>query len=96
MKRYDHSKQWWDGDSIDDPRLRGMNVLRVAEIQRGPNATISDIEARANAEAIRSWAGYCRLVRDPDALIINDPEYEAYVVVPQSEWDTVLPMLQAL
>ena len=96
MKRYDHNTQWWDGNTIDDPRLRGMNVLRVTEIQRGADATISDIEARANAEAIRAWAGYTRLVFDVDRLIVNDPGYDAYVVVPQAEWDTVLPMLQAL
>ena len=96
MKRYAHPDQWWDGDTIDDPRTRGMNVLRMTEIQRGPAAEITDIEARANAEAIRSWAVYTRLVRDIDALIINDPEYDAYVAVPQQEWDTVLPMLQAL
>ena len=96
MKRYDHNKQWWDGDSVDDPRLRGMNVLHVAEIQRGEGAGISDVEARANAEAIRAWAGYTRLVFDVDKLIINDPGQNAYVAVPQDEWATVLPMLQAL
>jgi hypothetical protein len=96
MKRYDHNKLWLDGDSIDDPRLQGKNVLRVEEIQRGPTAQISDIEARANAEAIRSWAAYTRLIFDVDTLIVNDPGYDAYLVVPQEEWATVLPMLQAL
>ena len=40
------------------------NVLFIAEIQRGPGAGISDIEARANAEAIRAWAAYSNLVRN--------------------------------
>lgn len=98
LRRYEHPYNWWDGDDDDlnDPRLAGMQVLFVTEIQRGPEATISDIEARANAEAIRAWAAYRRVVRDPDKLIINEPGKHAYVAIPDDEWEAAFSIFMAL
>ncbi len=96
LRRYLHPGSWWDGNSVADYRLQGKYVLRIDEIQRGPTASVSDIEARANAAAIRAWASYVGLVVDVDTLIINDPEYDAYIAVWPSEWDNVMAMLQTL
>lgn len=98
LGRYRHPGDWLDGAAIGE-EYADMYVLRVNEIQRGPSAGQTSLEADANTFAVQSWAEYVSLIPPEfgiSAATILVVEGEIYLAIPQIYWGAALPKLQEL
>ncbi len=95
LRRYRHPDDWLCGADFSD-ELAGAYLLYVDELQRGADASISDLEVDANALAVRAWARYVSLLPPDTEIAIISTDRGVHLAVPVRYWDAILPELQKL
>jgi len=99
LRRYRHPEDWKEGSETGKPHLMRCKVLKVEELRIGnppPGfAANNPSEAHLNAKAIRAF-GRATRIRPEQLRIEQRLGFAPYVYVPETDWEIVLPLLQAL
>jgi len=95
LRRYRHPEDWVCGSDFREEWAH-VYLLYVDELQRGADASISELEADANTLAIQSWAAYVSLLPPGMSVAIITTNQGIYLGVPAMYWDEVLTELQRL